>query len=141
MPAIRPIGSVASKWAQRAGTAGPQYADGVKAPKYDWATNASAGQANWEAGTQAAAVAKSFGKGVAKAGTAKWQSKAVSKGTQRYGPGVADAQPDYQSGFEPYANVISSTTLPPKFAKGDPRNVQRVQVMAAALRKAKMQGK
>lgn len=141
MPAIRPIGSVASKWAQRAGTAGPQYADGVKSPKADWATNASAGQSNWEAGTQAAAVAKSFGKGVTRAGTAKWQGKAIGKGVQRYGPGVADAQPDYQAGFEPYANVISSTTLPPKFAKGDPRNVQRVQVMAAALRKAKMQGK
>jgi hypothetical protein len=34
--------------------------------------------------------------------------------------------------------VISSTTLPPKYAKGDPRNVQRVATMAAALRAAKM---
>jgi hypothetical protein len=141
MPAIRSISSVGSKWAARAGSAGQQYADGVKSPKRDWATNAGAAQANWEAGVQGAATRKSFSKGVSQAGTQKWQTKASSKGAQRFGPGVADAQPDYQKGFEPYANVISSTQLPPKFAKGDPRNVDRVRVMSQALRNAKVASK
>lgn len=138
VPAIRAIGSVASKWAERAGSAGPQYAAGVATPKADWGTNAAAGQANWTAGVQSAAASKSFSKGVQKAGTPKWQQAATGKGAQRFGPGVQGAQPAYQKGFEPFASVISSTTLPPKYAKGDPRNVQRVATMAAALRAAKM---
>jgi hypothetical protein len=137
MPAIRSTATIVKKWADRAGSAGQQYADGVASPKKDWATNAAGAQNNWEAGVQGAATKKSFSKGVSSAGTAKWQKKATTKGAQRFGPGVADAQPDYQAGFEPFANVISSTTLPPKFAKGDPRNVERVRVMSQALRKAK----
>ena len=138
MPAVRSIASVSKKWVDRAGTAGAQYAEGVSSPKKDWATSAGAAGANWEAGVAEASRKKSFGKGVAAAGTQKWQRKAIAKGTQRFGPGVADAQPDYQAGFEPYRNVIEGTALPPRFAKGDPRNVERVKVMSAALRKAKV---
>lgn len=86
-------------------------------------------------------AAKTFSKGVTKAGTGKWQAQAVAKGVSRYPQGVAGAQSAYQAGFEPYANVIQSTTLPPKFAKGDPRNLQRVTAMSQALRSAKTQSK
>jgi predicted aminopeptidase len=110
-------------------------------PKADWQAQTIGAAANWEAGITEAARNKSFASGVNRAGTKKWQSKAISKGAARYGAGVADAQPDYQAGFEPYRQIIESTTLPPRFAKGDPRNVERVKVMAAALRKGKVSGR
>ena len=141
MPSVRPMGNVAKKWADRAGTAGPQYAEGVQMPKADWQAQTIGAAANWEAGITEAARNKSFASGVNRAGTKKWQSKAISKGVARYGAGVADAQPDYQAGFEPYRQIIESTTLPPRFAKGDPRNVERVKVMAGALRKGKTSGR
>jgi hypothetical protein len=88
-----------------------------------------------------AAQAKSFQKGVQAAGTPKWQSKALSKGTARYGPGVAEGEPDFAQGFDRFRTVIEGTNLPPRFAKGDPRNVERVRVMSTALRRAKVGGK
>ena len=39
--------------------------------------------------------------------------------------------------MQPYLETIAATQLPPRFAKGDPRNVQRVAAIAAALRKRK----
>jgi len=137
MPAIRSLQTISKKWVDRAGSAGPQYADGVRTPKKDWAGAATAAQGNWDAGVQQAAQQKSFGKGVAKAGTPKWQAKAVSKGVPRFPQGVADAQPDYASGFEPYRNLIESTQLPARYPKGDPRNIDRVRAISQALRKAK----
>lgn len=137
MPAIRPISQIANKWKDRTGTAGPQYSEGVQQPKKDWAANASAGANNWQAGVTAAAADDRFKKGVAAAGNAKWQKGAVMKGTQRFASGVQMAEPEFQAGFEKYANVIASTKLPPRFAKGDPRNVDRVRDMSSALRRAK----
>jgi hypothetical protein len=140
MPNIRPMATIGEKWLNRAGSAGPQYAAGVKQPKQDWATNAAAAQPNWNAGVQMAATAGSFGKGVQAAGTGKWQQKASTLGAQRYPQGVADAGPAYQKGFSPYAQVISQTTLPPRASKGNPANLQRVNVMATALHQAKVGG-
>lgn len=138
MAAIRPLAQIAKKWNDRTATAGQQYAEGVATPKADWATNAKLGQGNWEAGVQQAATAKSFSKGVNAAGTQKWQQKSVQKGVPRFGPGVQVAEPDYTAGFEKFAGVIAQTVLPPKFAKGDPRNLLRVTAISQALRKAKM---
>ena len=140
MPAIRSLAAIGKKWNDRASSAGPQYAEGIATPKKDWANEAARAQPNWEAGVQQAAQAKSFSKGVTAAGTPKWQQKATVKGVQRFGPGVQVAQPDYQAGFEKYRQVIEATALPPRLAKGDPRNLQRVGAMSQALRKAKVGG-
>jgi hypothetical protein len=83
---------------------------------------------------------KRFEKGVAKAGDQKWQQKAATKGAERFGPGVNAAQADYEAAVAPYLQVIASTTLPPRGPKGDPKNFERVKVMAMALR-AKKTGK
>jgi hypothetical protein len=86
----------------------------------------------------AAAAADSFAKGVTKAGTDKWKSKALQKGPGRFAEGVMVAGPDYEAGFAPYRDEIERTTLPPRFPKGDPRNISRVATIAAALRKKKL---
>ena len=136
MPAIRQ--QTGDKWARRASSATEEYTQGVQNPRTSWAAATQAAAGAQAAGVQAAIAAKSFEKGVAKAGDARWSQKALSKGAARFGPGINDAKGDYEAGFAPYAQVIASTQLPPRGAKGDPKNIERVRVMAAALRAKKM---
>ena len=72
-------------------------------------------------------------KGVNNAGTARWSEGAITKGVARFGPGVALAQSRYESGFAPYHQAIASLTLPPRFARRDPRNLERVKAVVAAM--------
>ena len=137
MTQIKDIGKIAQKFAdvtpQRAG----EYEQGVMNPRRDWAQATAAAEQAYKDGVAAAASRGSFGKGVRKAGTAKQQAGVQKKGKDRFGPGVAIAGPAYQEGFAPYHQVIASTPLPPRFARRDPRNLQRVAAIATALGKAK----
>jgi hypothetical protein len=91
-------------------------------------------------GIQEAIRDKRFEKGVQKAGDSTWQAGAINKGVDRFGQGVQMAQDKYTQGFAPYAQVIESTNLPPRFPKGDPRNLARVTAIALALRNKKVKG-
>jgi hypothetical protein len=135
MPAIR--GNAGAKWVRRTQNAGEEYAAGVREPRASWQQSTIAAATNQAKGVQQAITEKRFEKGVAKAGDARWAQKALSKGVARFGPGVAEAQGDYETGFAPYAQVIQSTQLPPRGPKGDPSNIERVRVMAKALNDAK----
>lgn len=136
MPAIRQGGG--KRWAERAQVATGDFQAGVAQPRRDWAQATAAAAGAQAAGVQAAIQAKRFEKGVAKAGSAKWAAKTGGKGAQRYAQGVQDAVADYEQAVAPYQQVIASTTLPPRGAKGDPKNYERVRVMGEALRKAKV---
>ncbi len=140
MPKIRSGSSIGDKWKRRTETAGPEYEAGVRDPKKDWGSATEAAEKNYEAGVQAAIQKKRFGKGVKKAGTAKWQEGAVQKGVPRFGQGVAASGDHYEKGFAPYRDVIERTTLPPRYPKGDPRNFERVKAMGTALHDAKVKG-
>lgn len=137
MAKIKEISSIAAKWARVTPARAEDYEQGVRNPKTDWAGATKGAESNYEAGVTSAIREKRFGKGVSAAGTEKWQKGAIEKGTARFGPGVQAAEGDYSTGFEPYRQVISSTTLPPRYPKGDPRNFDRVKVIATALRKKK----
>ena len=137
MVKIKSIDVIAKKFVAKASAAGPDYESGVRSPKEDYATAAKAAEGSFEQGIQAAIARKSFGKGVSKAGTTKWQNKSLSKGVARYPTGVADAEQEFNQGFAPYASTISSLTLPPRRAKGDPGNLARVAAIAKALRDKK----
>jgi len=76
-------------------------------------------------------------KGVSRAGMVGWQEGAISKGVPRWGPGVQVAEPKYAAGFAPYREAIARVQLPPRFARRDPRNLQRVNAIVDALVKAK----
>ena len=138
MPAAPDSAKVREKWSRVTPQRAQDYEEGVRAPRTSWQQATQAAAAAQAAGIQAAIQNKSFEKGVAKAGDAKWQGKALSKGVNRFGPGVQEGAADYEAGVAPYLSVIGSTSLPPRFAKGDPRNIERVRVMSAALRAAKM---
>jgi hypothetical protein len=137
MATIRSIDQISRKYATVTPQRSADYQAGVENPKKDWKTATAAAEAAFEAGVQGAMSKKSFGKGVSAAGTEKWKRGAVSKGVTRWGPGVAVAEQDYRSGFAPYRDVIERTALPARFARRDPRNLERVAVIAKALAAAK----
>lgn len=127
MANIKSLDSSAKKFATNASMAGNSYSEGVANPKRDWATATKAAEANYDAGVQAGIQKKSFGKGVIKAGSSKWQQGATQKGATRFAAGVAMGEDKYKAGFQPYHQAISSATLPTRFAKRDPRNIERVK--------------
>ena len=113
---------------------------GISEPRTDWENATLDAAANYAEGVQQAIQDKRFSKGVEKAGTEKWKRKSLDVGVGRFGPGVQAAEQDYKNGFQPFADVIDNTVLPPRFPKGDPRNIERVKVIAEALRAKKLAG-
>lgn len=137
MAKIKSLAKIAAKFAtvtpQRAG----EFVEGVQTSTVSWAGATKAAEASYEQGVTKAIARKAFGKGVDLAGDAKYKKGVADKGGARYSAGVAIAGPAFQAGFAPFHQVIESTELPPRFAKRDPRNLERVRVMAQALGAAK----
>lgn len=131
MPPIRDLNSISKKWAEVTPQRAPQYEEGVRNPKRNWEANTVAANDSYKAGIQASIAKDSFMKGVKKSGQANWTKGAVEKGTARFGPGVTVAQDKYSKGFQPYRDAIEKAVLPPRFARRDPRNVQRVNAVIA----------
>ncbi len=137
MARVKDTASVAKKWARVTPQRVEDYEIGVRNPRAPWAASAQAAEGRYQDGVTAAIAQKRYGKGVAKTGDAGWQAKTLAKGPARFSEGVAIGQPDYEAAVAPYLEVIKATSLPPRFAKGEPRNIERVKFMAAALRKKK----
>ena len=135
---IKPLADISKKWTTVTPGRSADYQAGVTNPRKSWSTNTKAAEANYEAGVQASIANKSFGKGVDAAGDAAWKTGASTKGVQRWGPGVSMSGDKYSKGFAPYQSALSSLTLSPRGAKGDPRNYQRVQAVGDALHKVKV---
>lgn len=138
--AIRSTSEIADKFAQVTPGRSGEYARGVANPIRDWATETRAAEEAYKAAVIKAANEGRFGKGVAKAGTAKWQERATTVGPARFAEGVRDAGPAYAEGFGPFRDTIANLTLPPRGPTGDPRNIDRVKVIAEALHKKKLAG-
>ncbi|MBA7575227.1 hypothetical protein ES708_17048 [subsurface metagenome] len=138
--AIKSTSDIARKFAEVTPGRVNEYTDGVTNPKRDWEAETKAAEDNFEKGITQAIRDKRFGKGVAKAGTTKWQARAIKVGPGRFAEGVAAAGPAYAEGFGPYRDVIAGLTLPPRGPSGDPRNIDRVKAVAEALHKKKLAG-
>jgi hypothetical protein len=115
------------------------YRLGIENPRRDWEKETAAAKDRYKQGVDLAHNKDMFAKGIRRAGSAKWKRNALKKGTSRFAEGVMIAGPDYQKGFAPYREVIQQTTLPPRFPKGDPRNIERVRVIAKALAERRAQ--
>ena len=137
MPVVKSVSKIAEKWSRVTPQRSADYEDGVKNPTRDWAKNTADANAAYKAGVTEAVAKDRFVKGVQKVGTAKWQTKAATVGPARFSQGVTVAAPDFEKGFAPFRDAIEKTVLPPRFAKGDPRNIDRVRVIASALSAAK----
>jgi hypothetical protein len=139
MAAIKSLDKIAAKFVRVASSSGASYAEGVANPRVSWSAAAKAAEANYEQGVTAAIGRKSFGKGVSKAGDQKQMAGAAGKGATRFGPGAAEGGPAYQTGFGPYHAAIGSLVLPPRRARRDPSNLQRVTAVATKLGQVKEQ--
>jgi hypothetical protein len=135
MPTVR---SNPQKWATRTQSAGQDYVNGVSSPRRSWSQAAAAGEQNYIQGVTDAASSGRFGRGVAKAGDAKWRTGVEEKGRTRFQQGAAVGANAYAAGFEPYKRVLEGVTLAPRGPKG--QNYGRVQAVGDALRQAKLNG-
>lgn len=131
----------ADKWVQRASVATDAYKTGVQNPRADWQAATIAGAKNWSDAIQVAIQKGYFAQGVQKAGTAKWQTGALSKGADRFASGVAAAKPVYEAKMAKVIAEIENCPLPARLAKGRVENYERVKIMGQWLNKAKLDGK
>ncbi len=129
---------IAGKWARVTPDRLIDYEEGVRNPLKDWETETKAAEPRYEDGVKAAIARKSFGKGVSRVGTAKQKSKTILKGIPRWPEGVRGAEKDMQKGMENVVKTLEGITLPPRYATGDPRNIERVKVIQQALHKMKV---
>lgn len=134
---VKDASASAVKFARNAQAAGGDYKTGVEGAGDRWAAGAAASKENWAAGVQAAVGRDAFGKGIAKAGSAKYTKNAATVGPQRYQQGVANAQNEWQAKTAPYLDRMKNITLPPRAPKGSPSNFNRSQVLGMALRDMK----
>lgn len=139
MAFIRSIEQIAKKFAQVTPGRTEDYRFGVENPRRDWMAATAAAESAYEGGVTQAIAKKRFGKGVKTAGTSKWQRGAIEKGTARWGPGVSLAQDVYATAFAPFRDAIERCTLPPRYPRRDPRNLDRVKAIVNALVAAKEQ--
>ncbi len=133
MAFIRSIDFIAKKWADVTPQRSGDYAAGIDNPRRSWAKATAEAEKAYEDGVAKSIARKSFGKGVTKAGDEKWHRKASVNGVRNWGPGVAEAQGDYQAGFAPYRDAIAAVKLSPRYANRDPRNLNRVKDVVDAL--------
>lgn len=138
MAEIKSIRAIADKWTRVTPGRVEDYKIGIENPKRDWQEETLAAEGNWKAGVDKAQAAGLFGKGVKKAGTAKWKEKALAKGPGRFAEGVYIAGPDYEKGFAPFRDAIEKVDLGPRFPRRDPRNLDRVKRVVDALVKEKL---
>lgn len=134
---IKPLEKIIAKWRQRAEVSGPAYEDGVRNPRTSWARAAMAGFENYKTGIQASISADAFRKGIHRAGDSKWQDRAIRLGLRRWPEGIAESGPAYSEGFGPYHKALAALTLSPRYARGDPRNMKRVEEIAKLLHSIK----
>ena len=123
MAEIKSIAAIQEKWGRVTPGRTEDYTNGIKNPKRDWAKSATDAKESHKAAMVAAGQNDSYAKGIAKAGTARWQDRATRKGPSRFAEGVIVGASDYGARFGPYADVIKSTQLTPRFPKGDLRNL------------------
>lgn len=137
MAEIKSQSRITEKWTRVTPQRSEDYKIGVQSPRRDWEKSTVAAKESHKAAMATAASQDAFAKGVTKAGTGKWQSKALAKGPGRFAEGVMVGGPDYEKGFAPYRDEIEKTVLPPRYPKRDPRNLARVSAIATALGKKK----
>jgi hypothetical protein len=134
---VRNPGNVGRKWAARAASAQGEYQDGVQGAGQRWQSNSAAAHASWQQGVTAAAGRGAYGKGIQRAGAAKYTRNATEKGPARYAQGVAVGEADYHAAVTPFLQAIASVDLPARGPAGSEGNYARVAAIGKALRKLK----
>lgn len=137
MPAVKSLDRISKIWASRVAAAGAEYAAGIDNPRKSWAQATQDAAPNYDAAIAQSVAEGRFAKGVQNAGDARWSQRAKQVGPRRWQEGVNASTDRYERGFAPYRKVIEGIELPPRYPKGDPRNIERVAIIAERLHAAK----
>lgn len=135
---IKSIASIAEKWERVTPLRSQDYIEGVRTTRKDWEAETLAAAENYAIGVTQAIAENRFERGVAKSGTEKWRRNTVEKGGTRWGQGVRLGGAEYARGFAPYRDELEAIDLPPRGPRGDPRNIERVRVIAERLHALKL---
>ena len=138
MAKIRSMSKISEKYGRVTPGKAAELEAGLKDPKKKWEDEALAAADAWATGVSDAVGRGAFAKGVSDAGQAAYLDPALKLGVKRYRDGVTFGIGKYNRKFAPFRDIIEGTTLPPRGAVGDPGNIDRVRVMAAALHDAKI---
>jgi hypothetical protein len=126
-----------NRWGRNTIQSRKNYEDGIRNPKRSWAKNTCGAQNCYKAGVDAGYLRKAFQRGVKKKGTRGWFIPSFRKGPTRFAQGVSTAGGTYGSGYMPYHRIIGRTSLPGRFPRRDPRNINRCSAICTALGRAK----
>jgi len=138
MPPVKALDRISRIWASRVAAAGKEYEAGIDNPRVSWEAATKAAAENYDTAIQQSLQEGRFAKGVSKAGDARWRERAKAVGPRRWQEGVSGSTNRYEDGFAPYRKVIEDTQLPQRYPKGDPRNIERVKIIAENLHAAKL---
>ena len=130
---VKDAAGSATKWTENAGRAATEFATNAEAAAETWASNTAKAADTFHQAITAPNIKERFRRGVTRAGAAKFARKIKDVGMARFGPGVAAATSDYQTGVEPYFSTLAALTLSARKPRGDPANYNRVQEIGKAL--------
>lgn len=128
--------TAAQKWATVTPTRTQYYTTGVQGAAQKWQMGVDGANDNWGAGVQTAVTERRYATGVSGKG-GLYSQKAATIGTQRWGQGVSQAAPAYETGVQPIFSALSALTLAPRGPRGSIGNLQRVAEVVAAERAAR----
>lgn len=135
---IRALAKIKEKYGRVTPGKATELEAGLRDPKKNWHDETLAAADAWQGGVEGAIAGDRFAKGVAAVNQADYLEPALKLGVKRYRDGVAFGISKYAERFGPYRDVIEGTSLPPRGPVGDPGNIERVRIMAAALHDAKV---
>jgi hypothetical protein len=136
---IKDVGTLATKFVNRAVNAVADYKAGVMAPKASQSASAIAAAPLWQSAVSSSTALARFTSGLRAAGDQGWQSGASTKGAAHYPDGIRSAQQKWATNVGPYLAAIAALTLPPKGIRGSDANIGRVSAVATALHALKVQ--
>lgn len=126
-----------NRWRPRTASAHEEYRRGIEDPRRPYGKTTCEAAGRYKAGTDAAHTKGLFVKGVKKAGTEKWQDKALTKGPGRFIEGIHGAGDEFAAGYEPYRTGYIGISLPKRWPNGDPRNIDRCKAVCTTFGRLK----
>jgi hypothetical protein len=136
--AIKDVGTLTTKYVNRATNAVADYKAGVMAPKASQSGSAIAAAPLWQQAVNSPAALAAFKKNLQAVGDQGWQAGATGKGANNYPTGIRNGSNKWATNVGPYLSVISGLTLPAKGIRGSDANIARVSAVAQALHAKKV---
>ena len=140
MVKMKDLTASATKFANRASQAGPDYKIGVQNAAAAQNARAIASADLWQQSVATATAKARFISRLRAAGPDKYATNAAAKGADKghYADGVRQAQSAWQAGFAPIAAKISALNLPDRGLRSSAANYQRAQMVGQAAHDAKV---